>query len=225
MDRQVIIGWTPLYGWPIPGEPSPNRHRPTKTRPLRRRVRSSQATSFMVGFRIARDVVTRLIGSPFTPADGWNQHRKEHTMCVWDDEEVEAYIARHKHLLTPEQEERLRKFIDTTELDSDLVTRGEWKAFCAATGRTDNTLRQDDPDDAPAVGMNAVEAEAYAEWAGGYLPSEAQLKEAEQALRPLLDAVEWNQWPRKAPEAGIVLEDGPVRDIIGVCYQWTSTKA
>lgn len=176
-----------------------------------------------VGIRLSRGLVARLSPS-LTPADGWKQHRKESAMA-WDDETVEAYIARHKHLLTPEQEERLRTFIDTTELDSDLVTRGEWKAFCAATGRPDNTLRQDDPDDAPAVGMNHIEAEAYAEWAGGYLPTEGQLKEAEQALRPLLDAVEWGQWPRKAPEAGVVLEDGPVRDIIGVCYQWTSTKA
>ena len=144
---------------------------------------------------------------------------------AWDDETVEQYINTHKHLLSRKQEERLRTFIDTTELDSDLVTRGEWKAFCAATGRADSSLRQDDPDDAPAVGMNHIEAEAYAEWAGGYLPSEDQLKDAEQALRPLLDNVQWNEWPQKAPKSGLVLEDGPVRDIIGVCYQWTSTKA
>jgi formylglycine-generating enzyme required for sulfatase activity len=111
-------------------------------------------------------------------------------------------------------------------LARDLVTRGEWKAFCEETGRKDESLRQEDPDDAPVVGITWFEAKAFAEHHGCRLPTEQELKDAEGMMKGWIDAeTDWEQWPLERPEAGKVGATAPIRDLWGVVYQWCEDEA
>tara|TARA_Y100000385_G_scaffold289982_1_gene361303 strand:- start:1689 stop:2078 length:390 start_codon:yes stop_codon:yes gene_type:complete len=111
-------------------------------------------------------------------------------------------------------------------LARDLVTRGEWKEFCVATGTKDESLRQQDPDDSPVVGITWFEAKAYADWVGHRLPTEEELKDAETLIKGWVDAeTDWGQWPLDRPVAGAVGNTAPIRDLWGVVYQWCADGA
>lgn len=111
-------------------------------------------------------------------------------------------------------------------LARDLVTRREWKAFCKETGRKDESLRQEDPDDAPVVGITWFEAKEFAEHHDCRLPTEQELKDAEGMMKGWIDAeTDWSQWPLERPECGKVGATAPIRDLWGVVYQWCADEA
>ena len=116
------------------------------------------------------------------------------------------------------------EFLEKTPLCRDLVTRGEWLKFCKATGLKDESLRQQDPDDRPVVGITWDEATAYARWACARLPTEAELKEAERFLLAEYSETDWNKWPLDdMPPVGRVGET--IRDLHGIVFQWCSDAA
>lgn len=101
------------------------------------------------------------------------------------------------------------------------VTVAEYAAFCAATGR-ENLAAPGRPTQ-PVRGVTWDEATAYAEWAGGRLPTEEEIEAASAGL----DAADWSAYPlAECPTPGdprvptSATGDWGVR---GVLWWWTST--
>jgi hypothetical protein len=91
----------------------------------------------------------------------------------------------------------------STLLWSDGIRNGEYRVFCAATGRR-CPVRTLDPERAedPVRGVSLNEARAYAKWAGGRLPSAKEWQEAAKKGR----AGEGKEWAETGvADAGLIV--------------------
>src|SRR5262249_11581792 len=88
-------------------------------------------------------------------------------------------------------------------IDQNEVTNKDYQAFCQATGRSlpvnpawDPQYFKNNPN-APVVGVSWDDANAYAQWAGKQLPSEAEWeKAASWDPRATDDSQQWKRrWP------------------------------
>ena len=140
---------------------------------------------------------------------------------------------------------RHRQFVEPYRLASRLVTNGEYLAFIDAGGYRDPALwlsegwdwvkreglehplywqrNEDAPGgwqsfglngllpldpNAPAVHISYFEADAYARWADARLPTEA----------------EWEHAAARALEAERIGRSQALKDLFGLCWQWTSSS-
>jgi formylglycine-generating enzyme required for sulfatase activity len=72
------------------------------------------------------------------------------------------------------------------------VTNSQWLEFCAALDWPDTSTAG--ADHLPVCGISWLDATAYALWAGGRLPTEEELIEAEAGL----EEADWSAWPLEA---------------------------
>ena len=106
-----------------------------------------------------------------------------------------------------------------SRLAKNLVTCAEWEHFCTATGRADQRVAKGCPRQ-PAVTVSWHDARVYCKWAGGRLPTEAEMEEADKGL----GAADWSAWPlTELPDVGAFPEtttSNGIQDLRGVVWQW-----
>ncbi|MET0265572.1 MAG: ergothioneine biosynthesis protein EgtB [Duganella sp.] len=147
---------------------------------------------------------------------------------------------------------RHQQYVAPFQLASRLVTNGEYLAFIAAGGYfnaalwlaegwdwvrtqglacpiywrqdehgvwTEFTLHGAQPLDLqrPVTHLSLFEADAYANWAGARLPTEAEWEYAAATCAPP------QHGPALHPE-GVAAPDGPLAQMFGQCWQWTSSS-
>ena len=134
---------------------------------------------------------------------------------------------------SPQFEAKVKPFY----MDKHPVTFGQYRKYMEETGAPEPKMMRDpafNGDDQPAVGITWHEANAYAEWAGKRLPSEAQWEFAargqENRLYPWGSATPSSSCCNAEGELGIttninMYESGQtpdgIFDLAGNVYEWT----